>query len=191
MAKGKRSRGDDGWKIVLGGTNKYHRCSIRLKGYDYTQPGAYFLTIVTQNRECILGNISDYHVLLNDAGLMVQKTWHEIPEHYMNIAADSFIVMPDHIHGIIVFSMQVVQARGQDMQARGPATTTTRLSLPDIVHRFKSLTTKRYIDGVKSHNWRICPGRLWQRNYYEHIIRDEQSLENIRRYIQCNPVSGI
>jgi len=110
---------------------------------------------------------------------MVQRIWHEIPDHYMNIATDSFIVMPDHIHGIIVISIQEVQTQGS---------APTRLSLADVVQRFKSLTTKRYIDGVKSHNWRLCPGRLWQRNYHEHIIRDKKSLENIRRYIQCNPV---
>ena len=146
----------------------HHRRSIRLKRYDYSSNGAYFITVCTQNRVCLLGGIEQGEMILNDAGKMVQNIWDEIPEYYDCIEIDTFQIMPNHIHGIIVIFQ-------------------TKLSLPDVVHRFKTLTTKKYIDGVKQYHWQPFDKKLWQRNYYEHIIRDEQSLHKIQEYIMNNP----
>ncbi len=147
----------------------YHRRSIRLSGYDYSKPGMYFITICTQHRKCLFGTISDGKCRLNDAGGMVETVWNEIPFYYPGINIDEFVAMPNHIHGIVVISA------------------VTGMSLPDVVHRFKTMTTKKYADGVKQSNWPPFPGKLWQRNYWEHIIRDELDLNHIRDYIRNNP----
>jgi putative transposase len=202
----------------------HHRRSIRLQGYDYSSAGAYFITMCTQNRECLFGNIivgatpcgcpispprACPEMVLNQAGAMVQTVWDEIPIHYTRTEIDEFVVMPNHIHGIIVIGAVGAtpcgcpdpgtgasgqnngQARGpgNNGQARGPAPTgkTGILSLGDIVHRFKTMTTKRYADGVKQLWWQSFAGKLWQRNYWEHIIRNEMELNRIREYIHDNP----
>ncbi len=172
---------------------KHHRRSIRLRGYDYSQTGAYFVTICTQGRECLFGEIVDGAMRLNDAGRMLESMWTELPQ-YEGVAVDGFVVMPNHIHGIIVLTIGVgatpcgcpSQPCGcpSSGQAQGPAPT---MSLPDVVHRFKSLTTARYRHGVAERGWRAFGARLWQRNYYEHVIRDEDELVRIRTYIEGNP----
>ncbi|NOY77192.1 MAG: transposase [Calditrichaeota bacterium] len=192
---------------------RHHRRSIRLKGYDYSQPGWYFVTVIIQDRIMLLGNVIDEKMVLNDAGQMIQTVWDEIPKYYPGIKIDVSQIMPNHFHGII----QIVGAdpricplgqsrgiaKGQSRgiaptegiakgQSRGIAPTegiapTKGLSLPDVVQRFKTLTTKRYIDGVKQNNWPRFNGKLWQRNYWEHIIRNELELNRIRRYIIENP----
>lgn len=131
---------------------------------------------------------------LNDAGLMVQSVWNEIPSFYPGVEIDAFVVMPNHIHGIVVLVGATPCSRpddgGDDVgQARGPAPT-VGLSLGDVVHRFKTMTTKRYADDVEQSGWPAFPGRLWQRNYYEHIIRNDDSLDRIREYIADNPLHG-
>jgi len=175
---------------------KHHRRSIRLKGYDYSQAGAYFVTICTQNRACLFGEVVDGEMRINEAGRMVQSVLDEMPTFYPGVEIDAFVVMPNHVHVIVVLVGATpcgrptvggqTQGRAQAQgQAQGPAPT---LSLPDVVHRFKTLTTKRYADGVKQLGWPPFPGRLWQRNYYEHIIRNEESLNRIRVYITNNPL---
>ncbi|MCI5195684.1 MAG: transposase [Candidatus Electrothrix sp. AW5] len=143
-------------------------------------------------------------ISLTDAGRMVQTIWDEIPDHYPGVDIDEFRVMPNHIHGIVVLSNPVVGAdpcvrpdcrvrlyippsrQNHQGQARGPAPTEP-LSLPDVVQRYKSLTTNRYIDGVKQHGWPPFPGKLWQRNYWDHVIRNKTELHRIREYIRTNP----
>jgi len=168
----------------------HHRRSIRLKGYDYSRPGAYFITICTQDRACLFGEVVDGEMRLNDAGQMVQDVWDELPAFYPGVQTDAFIVMPNHIHGIIILvgaDPCVCPNTGQTIgQPQGVAP--TRLSLPDVVHRFKTMTTKRYIDGVKKFGWTPFRRRLWQRNYYEHIIRNDHALQRIREYIWTNPL---
>lgn len=166
----------------------HHRRSIRLKGYDYTQAGAYFITICTQNRLCLFGEVVNGEMRLNEAGAMVQSVWDEIPVFYPGVLTDAFVVMPNHIHGIVVLVGAPPRGCPNQGQAQGPAPT---LSLPDVVHRFKTMTTKRYADGVKRNGWPPFPGRLWQRNYYEHIIRNEESLNRIRQYIADNPARWV
>ncbi len=193
-----------------------NRRSIRLRGYDYSQAGAYFITICTQNRRCLFGEIVHGGMRLNAAGKMVQTVWDEIPAYYPGIDIDEFIIMPNHIHGIVTIVGAAPRGRPDtrsrrawgEGQAQGPAPTrgpaptggfaltgdspagesaSTRLSLPDVVHRFKTMTTKRYVDGVKRNNWPPFPGRLWQRNYWEHVVRNESELNRIREYIRHNP----
>ena len=165
--------------------DRHHRRSLRLQGYDYMQAGAYFVTTCTQSRECLFGEIMDEEMRLNKAGQMVQSVWNELPQHYTGIVIDAFIVMPNHVHGIIVLGVgagpSACPTPGQ------PQEITSTLSLAAVVHRFKSLTTARYRHGVSQNNWRSFPGRLWQRNYYEHIIRNEEELRSLRQYILDNP----
>lgn len=174
----------------------HHRRSIRLRGYDYTRPGEYFVTCRTQGRRPLFGIIVNGRMALNDAGRMVRGVWDEMPAHYPGVECDEFIVMPDHLHAVVRLVSPVGagpracplsgtgQARGPEGQARGPAPT---MSLPDAVHRLKSLTTTRYIAGVADHGWPRFDGRLWQRNYYEIIVRDAAALAKIRAYIRDNP----
>jgi REP element-mobilizing transposase RayT len=151
---------------------RHHRRSIRIQGYDYSLPGPYFVTICTERRLCVLGGIHDGTMHLSDAGVMVTAVWSELAIHYPGVVVDEFVIMPNHLHGII----------GLDAPEEGVA-----LSLGDVVHRFKTLTTSRYARGVKEQGWDPFPGRLWQRNYYEHIIRNDRALEAIRAYIIGNP----
>jgi len=186
----------------------HHRRSIRLKGYDYSQAGAYFVTICTQNRECLFGDILNEEMILNDAAMMIQTVWDEMSRHYSGIETDEFVVMPNHVHGIVIIvgagpcacpdykhAMQNKETgQPQDHKTGQPQIRETgqpqgvapTLSLPDVVHRFKTMTTKRYTDGVRQHGWLRFPGKLWQRNYYEHIIRNENELNRIREYIVNN-----
>ena len=162
-----------------------NRQSIRLRGYDYSQSGAYFVTICTQNKKCFFGGITNEKMLLNDSGRMINMIWNELPSNYSGVNVDEFQIMPNHVHGIIILDNR--QPRWHNGQPQGVAPTAAGLSLPDVIHRFKSLTTARYRHGVKQKQWPPFPGKLWQRNYYEHIVRDENELNDIRRYIMDNP----
>jgi putative transposase len=157
-------------------TQPLHRHSIRLQGYDYSTEGAYFVTIVTQKRECLFGKIVTGDVWLNDAGQMVQKWWFELAHKFPKINVEPFIVMPNHIHGIIVINPG--DCAGDDPSA----------PLSEIVQWYKTMTTNDYIRQVKQNHWPPFPGRLWQRNYYEHIIRDETEWGQIDSYIKHNPM---
>lgn len=165
-----------------------NRRSIRLPGYDYSKGGYYSVTICIQNRLNLLGKIVDGEMILNLAGKMIKNLWCQIPEKYPGVDIDEYIFMPNHMHGIVIVGTEsnvkpMVNVNGQ---ARGPAPTPI-LSLPDVVHRFKSFSTHEYKDRIRQHKWPIINKRLWQRNYYEHIIRNDQDCQTIRRYIQDNP----
>jgi putative transposase len=173
----------------------HHRRSIRLRGYDYSRPGAYAVTVCTYLKRPVLGEIVEGEMVLNAVGRMVQDTWEQMPSHYRGCGMDALAVMPNHVHGIIVINPAVgagpcarpgMGQAGEPGQAQGPAP--TAMSLPDLIHRFKSLTTARYRQGVTTHGWHALDGKLWQRNYYEHIIRNDDELEKIREYIATNPV---
>jgi REP element-mobilizing transposase RayT len=197
---------------------RHHRRSIRLKGYDYRQAGAYFVTICTQDRAFLFGQVVHDEMQLNDAGKMVYDVWNDLPAFYPGVQTDAFIVMPNHIHGIIILvgadprvcpnaDPRVCPAQpsvgvgpraypdsdpcaypGQPQELGQPQGVAPTLGLPDVVHRFKTMTTKRYADGVKRLGWEPFRGRLWQRNYYEHIIRNEESLNRIREYVLTSPM---
>jgi len=150
--------------------NRHHRRSIRLRDYDYTQAGAYFVTIVCQDRACLFGDVVDGVMHLNDAGRMVQAVWNEIPLYYPGVDVEASSILPNHMHGVILLFEPDVIAQTQSGQPPVVAPATP-MSLPDVVHRFKLLTTKRHTDGVKQLGWTPYNGRVWQRSYYEHIIR--------------------
>ena len=177
----------------------HRRRSISLKGYDYSEPGAYFVTICTQDRVCLLGEVVDGEVRLSDAGRVVQAAWNELSNRYPGVEIDAFMVMPNHIHGIILL-VESVPGVGAGLRAcpdpdqtskrigQPQGVAPTRLSLSDVMHRFKTMTTKRYADGVNGRGWQPFHGRLWQRNYYEHVIRNDSELDKIRKYITTNPL---
>jgi REP element-mobilizing transposase RayT len=157
--------------------NVHHRRSIRLRGYDYSQTGAYFVTICIQNRECLFGEIVGGEMQLNDVGKIVQMTWDALPSHYPHIELDEWVVMPNHFHSIIVLANVGAGSVGAGLK---PAP--TRHGLPEIVRALKTFSSRRI------NELRQTPGtKLWQRNYWEHIIRNETELNRIREYIQNNP----
>ncbi|GAB6279515.1 MAG: transposase [Lentimicrobium sp.] len=222
--------------------DKYRIESVRLQGYDYSQPGAYFITIVTHNRQCLFGNIVDGEMMLNEFGVLVKNEWLKTGIIRPNIVIDAFVVMPNHLHGILIITgnddgrgfrggggrdtLQRVSTTKSNMESdtksnmesdmesdtksdmesemesdtksdmesdmesnTGMGTKTmeqfgkpTKNSIPTIVRLFKSTTTKQI------NQLRQTPMQpLWQRNYYEHIIRDNNELTRIRQYIINNP----
>ena len=178
---------------------RFHRRSIRLEGYDYSQPGVYFVTMMTQGREYLFGIIEHDEMILNEAGTMIAKWWRELPNKFPAIELGAFVVMPNHFHGII----QIVGADqrvcpGEEESQRGghagspqqadPPQQRLKAPLSQMIQWFKTMTTNEYIRGVKSLGWRPFAGKLWQRDYYEHIIRNESEWDRIHRYIEANPV---
>ena len=240
--------------------DKHHRRSIRLKGYDYSQQGAYFVTLCAQNREPLFGEIVGEELRLNDAGRMVGEEWLRLADEFPFIETDECVVMPNHFHGILVivrgddvvganlvfapdpvfahdsiareqgdhkdrpnqrpvganlvfardpvFAHDSIAGEEGDHKDRpnegpndhpndhpnadGPKRRRPFGTIPGtlgrVVQAFKSRTTHEYVMGVRNHAWPPFPGRLWQRNYYEHIIRNESDLNRIRDYIETNPL---
>jgi len=180
----------------MGITMKYdprlhHRQSIRLRGYDYTNAGMYFITLCVQERLFLFGNIINYQMQLNSAGQMLLRTWEGIGETYPGVATDRFVIMPNHMHGIIVLLAGQLgpgpvpsEQRCKVLAADPPVEQTP---LYDVIKRFKTYTATLYREGVRGEGWQPYAGKLWQRGYYEHIIRDAKSLGEIRYYIINNP----
>jgi REP element-mobilizing transposase RayT len=175
---------------------RHHRRSIRLKGYDYAQPGAYFITICTQDRAYLFGEVVDGEMRLNEYGKVVEFTWHDLVNHVSGIALDAFVVMPNHVHGIVIITdgpaaTTAVGAGSEPAPTEPaptepaptePAPTLNRHGLPEIVRQFKTFSARR-INALRG----TLGVPVWQRNYYEHVIRDEESLSRIRQYILENP----
>ena len=161
-------------------SQKHHRRSIRLKDYDYTQPGAYFVTVCTHRTTCLFGEIVAGVMRLNSIGKAVEEEWLKTPILRPNVGLDEYVVMPNHLHGIVMMT-----DCGRGVLRYAP--TLSRFSSPSqtfgaIVRGFKSAPTKRI------NRLRGTPGQpVWQRNYYEHIIRDERSLHRIQQYVDNNP----
>jgi REP element-mobilizing transposase RayT len=192
----------------------HHRRSIRLQGYDYSQAGAYFVTLCAQNRKCLFGDIVDGAMRVNDAGLMAGHWYRELENKFPGIQCDAFVCMPNHVHFVVVN----IGARpadgpvGADLCVRpgsvpkqtgrthrfAPTQKPEKGEYPNkgehigpplrtIVQWFKIMTTNDYIRGVRQSGWPAFPGKLWQRNYWEHVVRDETDWNDIREYIQNNP----
>jgi REP element-mobilizing transposase RayT len=180
----------------------FHRVSNRLKGYDYSLPGAYFVTLVTYERLCLFGEVAEGEVRLNSIGNLVQAELHRLPIQFRHISIESHVIMPNHIHAIIMFnSVGATRLRqtgtslfdqkapdqfpdgidGSPLQKTRPSGPSPK-SLGALIGQFKSRLTK--------HIWSL-PGidhqPIWQRNYYEHIIRDQAEYEKIHLYIMENP----
>ncbi|HEX4044025.1 MAG TPA: transposase [Xanthobacteraceae bacterium] len=155
------------------------RRSLRLEGYDYSQAGGYFVTICTYHRKCLFGYVDESCVRLNEIGLIAQRTWHDLPSHYPHVSLDAFVVMPNHVHGVVMF---VDEASALPTGAGLKPAPTKFHALPEIVRAFKTFSAR----AINNHQ-RSRGKSLWQRNYYEHVIRDEKDLGRIRRYIAENP----
>lgn len=167
----------------MGRNQARDRRSIRLPEYDYTQSGAYNITICTHARTRLFGEIVDGALCLNRFGEVVEECWREIPDHNHPAELDAFVVMPNHIHGIIVLGQR---GPGRGTACRAP---TERFgepvpgSLPTLLRSFKSAATTRI------NQLRGTPGgRVWQRGYYERVIRNERELSAVRRYVVDNPL---
>jgi len=211
--------------------SKHNRHSIRLNGYDYSCAGAYFITVCAHHRACLFGKIMHGDMQLNHAGEMIQTVWDGLQMRFNDIEWDEFVVMPNHMHGIIVLprrrrrrgescirppirppvrpqgicddtknkgdhkdrpydgddSNHACHPDGDDNNRTGYPNGTSPDSLGRIVQAFKSITTHAYINGVKQSGWPPFSGKLWQRNYWDHIVRNEPELNRIRSYIRHNP----
>lgn len=163
------------------------RKPTRLRKFDYSRPGAYFVTVCVQGRACLFGEIVGEVMRPNDIGRMVRAVWGELPQHFPGIGPDEFVVMPNHVHGIILLG-SALDVGAPLVGARTGAGTRPAPTLGSIVGAFKSLSTNGYIRGVKEFGWPAFDGKLWQRNYYEHIIRNEHELNSTREYIENNPL---
>ena len=161
---------------------RHKRRSIRLRGYDYSSPGAYFITICAHGHESLFGTVTDGRLILNGYGKIVRECWYDLPRHYPHVTIDAFVVMPNHVHGVIVLLAEAIGAVGAGLK---PAPTTTerrRQALPEVVRGFKTFSARR-INTLRD----AAGTSVWQRNYYEHIVRDDKDLERIRIYIADNP----
>jgi len=171
---------------------KHHRCSIRLPEYDYAQPGAYYVTIVAWHRECLFGEVVNGEMELAKFGLVAKQQWEKLPKRFPNIELGAFVIMPNHMHGIIV----ITDGRGtagirndHDVESSRRALTHEQFqkpvkgSVPTIVRSYKSAVAYRINLMRKTQGIPV-----WQRNYWEHIIRNQQDLQNKTDYIEANPM---
>jgi REP element-mobilizing transposase RayT len=162
--------------------NHYNRRSIRLKGFDYSSDGAYFLTICVQNRECLLGEIQKENMILNDYGKIVREVWEDLPTTIVDIDLDEYVIMPNHFHAILVIDKSVELRDFYGSLNVNDDKDRRKMILPKVVGKFKMLTAKA-INQMRGNN-----GKFWQRNYYETVIRSEEDLHRIREYIINNPM---
>jgi putative transposase len=204
--------------------NIHHRRSIRLKGYDYSQAGLYFITICVKNRKCLFGEIEDagrhispdnseikneyisQAITLNDAGKMIENWYNELENKFPDIKCHEMVVMPNHIHCIVenvgadLRVCPIINVLPDDVSIPTCIESSDGIATPvgvegehigsplhRVVQWFKTMTTNEYIRGVKTLGWQPFNGKLWQRNYYEHIIRNDQSYNRISNYIRNNP----
>lgn len=157
----------------------HRRKSIRLQGYDYSQAGLYFITLCTHDRVPLFGEIVDRTMVLNTAGRIVEKCWCAIPDHFPRVTLDEFVIMPNHVHGIITVGANNHLPLQSNEIYRQLQHGTFR-TIGSIVRGFKIGVTRWFRANTDIH-------AVWQRNYYEHIIRDEAAYLKIAEYIQTNP----
>ena len=160
------------------------RRSVRLQGYNYRQKGAYFVTICAYQKSCLFGQIRDGGMVVNDLGMVINECWQQISQVRRGVETDAFVVMPNHIHGIIFkLDVEPVDSAAQSFREnRLSASISRSASLGVIVGQFKRAVA------IRSRALAIQPKQpVWQRSFYEHIIRNERSLDDIRKYIVENP----
>jgi len=170
----------------------HNRKSIRLSDYDYSEEGFYFVTICCQDIVCRFGYVVDVNMVLNECGRIAKECWEEIPNRFLNIDLHSFIIMPNHIHGILqikeIVGAGFTPAQIDITRATARVAPTKHknyiTALSDIIGTYKSLVARSCLKLFKEKN--LFMGKLWQRNYYEHIIRNEQSFHQITEYIHTN-----
>jgi REP-associated tyrosine transposase len=175
----------------------HHRRSIRLKDHDYSSSGAYFVTICTAQRECLLGSIMEEEVHLSGAGSIAVACWNEIASHFSHVALDAFVAMPNHVHGILVIKADVGArsprpgAFASEAPGTGPSppappgAETAPLQVPGLG---RMIAYFKYQSAKQINVTRGTPGApVWQRNYYDHVLRNETDLNATRQYIADNP----
>ena len=169
---------------------KHHRLSIRLRGWDYASPGSYFVTLCIEDRERplrgqitrLFGDIVDGKMRLNEFGRIVADTWDDLPNHFPSIVLDAFVVMPNHMHGIIVLTNGSTDVGAATVGAGLPRPYGTKPALGNVIAYLKYQSAKHI------NSSRRTPGMpVWQRNYHEHIIWNDDELTRIRKYIADNP----
>ena len=164
----------------------HKRHSIRLQGYDYSKVGAYFVTVCTKDRECLFGDVRDGEICLNTLGVFVRKCWNDLSSRYASVELDAFVIMPNHVHGIVTIGVGAGLALPESENCTTTHNQGAASSAPtlwDIVRTFKS------ISAIGVNRLLMRSGQpVWQRNYYEHIIRNEDELNHIREYIMNNPI---
>lgn len=170
----------------------HHRKSIRLKGYDYSKAGAYFITICCEKHKCRFGKIiekdMDAKMILNDFGTIAYQQWEKLPDRFTNIELDVFQIMPNHMHWII-FLTDYVSWTGASPACTNGVNDEKPKDVGDIVGAYKSLVSNECLEIFKKKYPAKMMGKLWQRNYHEHIIRDEESYNRISEYIINNPAN--
>ena len=177
--------------------DRHRRRSVRWRGYAYSSEGAYFVTTTLHNGVPLLGRVIDERVRLSPAGEMVASVWSELPQRFPFVSLDAYVVMPDHVHGILILHNNSV-ARAEPLQRTeddglpdpelpGHARGTTSNSLGRVMQAFKSLSTRAYGEGVRNAGWPAYEGRFWQRSFYDRVLRNDRELWAIREYIRLNP----
>ncbi len=174
------------------GARQNRRRSIRLKNFDYGQPNGYFITICSHDRKCLFGEIKDGNVDLTVFGVAVREEWRKTAQIRTGVHLDAFCIMPNHLHGIMILTGTLASPDRRGTMLRAPTRHAeqfgkpTSNSIPTIVRGFKSAATVR-INEIRS-----TPGApVWQRGYYEHVIRNEIDLEETRLYIENNPLKWL
>jgi len=177
--------------------NKYRIESNRLQGYDYSQPGAYFITICTKDRLNLFGKIIDGKMLLNECGKIVKECLYDLPNHYNNLSIDESIIMPNHIHTILFIvetGLRPVSTKIDNVETveTGLRPVSTEIDnhfnhgVSEFIRALKSFSTRRINEKSTT-----LSSIIWQRNYYDHIIRNEKELNLIRQYIINNPLQWV
>jgi REP-associated tyrosine transposase len=167
-------------------SQKHKRSSIRIKGYDYSQRGVYFVTLCVKKKAHLLGCVEDGALILSEIGKIVEKYWLEIPEHFPGVRLDEYVIMPNHVHGLIEIITDVGADSLVGAENLQPLRNVNRYqqaiprSLSSIIRGFKIGVTK----WCHYHDYNF----VWQRNYYDHIVRNEAELNRIRDYILHNPL---
>ena len=173
-------------------TSALHRNSTRLRDFDYASSGAYFATICTAQRAHLFGEIVDGQMVLNGVGQIALETWSAIPEHFTSVFLDEFVIMPNHIHGVLCIERPTVGAlclahmgvtHAAPLHSASPRFNVEAGSLGAIVRSFKAAVTKRARAASSNADLHV-----WQRGYHDHVVRDISDLERIRVYISTNPL---
>jgi putative transposase len=159
-----------------------NRRSIRLPEYDYTSAGAYFVTICAQNRQCIFGDVHDHAVVLSPAGITIHEEWMRTQEIRPHVKLDYFVIMPNHLHGILIFTDHQEDKDFQPVPSRKPRSHRAKGSLGSVIAGFKSSCTTRI------NQERGTPRQpVWQTRFWDRVVRNDEELERLREYIKTNP----
>src|SRR3972149_5315710 len=161
--------------------SKLKRHSVRLASYDYTSPGAYFVTICTKDRKCLFGRILDSRVFLNDLGRIVADEWIKTTLVRPYVELDEYVIMPNHLHGLIILNCGLRRDTARRVPTKEEFGKPVPSSLPTVIRSFKSAVTKR-INILRE----TAGGRGWQGVYFEHVVRSRADMESLRKYISEN-----